>query len=368
MVALAGSGDASETVIVGRQSLDGAPMRSDSLFRIASMTKPVTAVAALMLIEDGRLALDAPVDRWLPELANRRVLRRLDGSLDDTVPAQRPITVEDLLSFRLGLGIVFGSPDQFPILAAIHQRQLAGFGPPLPDEEYGPDEWMRRLGELPLMAQPGERWLYTTGSNVLGVLIARASGLSLPEFFRARIFEPLGMRDTAFFAPPDKQARLAESYSPSPQGLRLYTTSSTAWKTPPNFPAGDAGLVSTAGDFFAFSRFLLRGGVAADGRRLLSEATVRAMTRDKLTAEQRTGGRPILAPDQGWGYGVGVTLARTDDGVPAGAFGWIGGLGASWIADSTEGRTAIVLTQRAFTGPHDFDAHREIWRLAFSDS
>jgi CubicO group peptidase (beta-lactamase class C family) len=366
MAALIGEGDEAEIVAVGKLALEGdAPLRPDTLFRIASMTKAVTAAAALMLVEEGMLSLDAPVDSLLPELANPKVLRRPDGPMEDTVPARRPITLEDILTFRLGTGILFGSPDQYPILAALAERKLAGFGPPLPDEDYGPDEWMRRLGELPLMAQPGERWLYNVGSDVLGVLIARASGLALPEFFRIRIFEPLGMADTAFFAPPEKQARLAESYNPSPEGLVRYTTSASAWKTAPNFPAGDGGLVSTAPDYFAFSRFLLRRGLTADGRRLLSEASIGAMTRDHLTADQRAGGQPILSATQGWGYGVGVTLERTEDGVPEGSFGWLGGLGTSWIADPTNDRTIILLTQRAFTGPQDFAAHADVWRATY---
>ena len=366
LAALVGESENAEIVTAGMSSLEGRErMGSDTLFRIASMTKPVTAAAAMMLVEEGKLALDAPVNALLPELSNLKVLRRPNGPLDDTVPARRPITLEDILTYRLGTGILFGSPDECPILAAINERRLAGFGPPLPDEDYGPDEWMRRLGELPLMAQPGERWLYTAGSNVLGVLIARASGLSLQDFFRTRIFEPLGMADTAFFAPPKKQSRLAESYKPTERGLERYTTSPTAWKTPPRFPAGDAGLVSTAPDFFAFSRFLLRRGLTGDGRRLLSESSVQAMTRDHLTAEQRAGGEPILLPGQGWGYGVGVVRERSEEGVPAGAYGWTGGLGTSWIADPVNDRTVILLTQRAFTSPRDFAAHSEVWRAAY---
>jgi CubicO group peptidase (beta-lactamase class C family) len=365
LVALVGESENAEIVTAGISSLEsGERMGSDTVFRIASMTKPVTAAAAMMLVEEGKLTLDAPVDALLPELSNLKVLRRPNGPLDETVPARRPITLEDILTYRLGTGILFGSPDEYPILAAINKRRFAGFGPPLPDEDYGPDEWMRRLGELPLMAQPGERWLYTAGSNVLGVLIARASGLSLQDFFRTRIFEPLGMADTAFFAPPEKQSRLAESYKPTQRGLERYTTSPTAWKTPPRFPAGDAGFVSTAADFFAFSRFLLRRGLTGDGRRLLSESSVQAMTRDHLTAEQRAGGEPILS-GQGWGYGVGVMREPTEDGVPAGAYGWTGGLGTSWIADPVNDRTVILLTQRAFTSPRDVAAHSEVWRAAY---
>ncbi|HLY57526.1 MAG TPA: serine hydrolase domain-containing protein, partial [Stellaceae bacterium] len=256
MVALVGRGDAAEVEAVGQLAFEaGAPMRPDAIFRIASMTKPITAVATLMLIEDGALALDEPVDRLLPELANRRVLRRVEGPIDETVPAIRPITLADLLTFRMGLGILFGGPEQYPILRPIAERDLAGFGPPNPEHDYGPDEYMRRLGELPLMAQPGERWLYTAPSNVLGVLVARASGQSFPDFLRARIFEPLGMPDTSFFAPPAKLDRLTTAYLPTPSGLQR---ASADYTVPPRFPEGDAGLVSTASDVFAFSRFMLR--------------------------------------------------------------------------------------------------------------
>jgi CubicO group peptidase (beta-lactamase class C family) len=363
MVALVGRGEAAEVEAVGAMAFaGGGPMQPGAIFRIASMTKPITAVAALMLVEDGRLTLDEPVDRLLPELANRRVLRRLESPLDDTVPAARPVTVEDLLTFRMGLGMLFGDPDQFPILRAIAKRDLAGFGAPRPDYAYGPDEWMRRLGELPLMAQPGERWLYTAPSNVLGVLIARASGQSFPEFLEARIFEPLGMRDTAFFAPPERLERLTDAYWTTPDGP---ARNAGDYSIAPPFPAGDAGLLSTANDIFAFSRLLLRRGLAADGRRLLSEASAAAMTRNHLTATQRAGGAPILSPGHGWGYGLCVTLARTADGLPAGAYGWNGGLGTSWGMDPRSDTTAILLTQAAFTSPDPPPVHKAFWRALF---
>jgi CubicO group peptidase (beta-lactamase class C family) len=363
MVALVGRGDRADVEAVGRMAFEtDAPTPPDAIFRIASMTKPVTAVAALMLIEDGRLALDEPVDRLLPELANRRVLRAIDGPLTDTAPANRPITVEDLLTFRMGLGILFGGPEQYPILAPIAERDLAGFGPPRPNHDYSPDEWMRRLGELPLMAQPGERWLYTAPSNVLGVLVARASGQSFPDYLRTRIFEPLGMQDTAFFAPPGKLDRLTAHYWTTPDGpLR----NDADYSVPPSFPAGDAGLLSTASDIFGFSRFMLRRGLAADGRRLLSEASIAAMTRDHLTPEQRAGGAPILAAGQGWGYGVAVALERSAEGVPAGAYGWNGGLGTSWVMDPGGETTAILLTPTAFTSPDPPPVHMAFWRAVF---
>ena len=363
MVALVGRGGGADVEAVGRMAFEAdAPMAPDAIFRIASMTKPITAVATLMLIEDGALALDEPVDRLLPELANRQVLRAVDGPVGDTVPANRPITVEDLLTFRMGLGIVFGGPKQFPILGAIAERKLAGFGAPRPDQDYGPDEWMRRLGELPLMAQPGERWLYTAPSNVMGVLIARASGRSFPDFLRTRIFEPLGMKDTGFFAPPETLDRLTAHYWTTPVGPQL---NDADYSVPPSFPAGDAGLLSTAGDIFAFSRFMLRRGLTADGGRLLSEASIAAMTRDHLTTEQRAGGAPILGPGQGWGYGLAVTLERSPDGIPLGAYGWNGGLGTSWVMDPGGDVTAILLTPTGFTSPDPPPVHKAFWRAVF---
>ena len=363
MVALVGRGGEADVEAVGLTAFEhGKPMPRDAIFRIASMTKPITAVATLMLIEDGKLALDEPVDRLLPELANRRVLRMLSSPVDDTVPAVRPITVEDLLTFRMGLGILFGGPDEYPILGPITERNLAGFGTPRPDHDYGPDEWMRRVGELPLMAQPGERWLYTAPSNVLGVLIARASGQSFPDFLQARVFGPLGMKDTAFFAPPAKLDRLTAAYWTTPDGP---ARNDGDCSVPPPFPAGDAGLLSTADDIFAVSRFLLRRGLAVDGQRLLSEASIAAMTRDHLTAAQRDGGAPILPPGHGWGYGLSVALERTCDGLPTGAYGWNGGLGTSWVMDPTGDVTAILLTQAAFTNPEAPPVHKAFWRAVF---
>src|SRR5207237_8014748 len=157
--------------VIGTQAFgDSPPMRRDTIFRISSMTKPIIAVATMILVEECKLRLDDPVDRWLPELADRHVLKRLDGPLDDTVPAHRSITVRDLLTFRMGFGMIMAPPDAYPILQAANEQQI-GMGPPNPSVMPAPDEWMRRLGHLPLMHQPGERWMYNTGSDVLRVLI-----------------------------------------------------------------------------------------------------------------------------------------------------------------------------------------------------
>src|SRR5947208_2896116 len=196
-------GEVHVDVIRTQAFADPAPMRRDTIFRISSMTKPITAAATMILVEECKVRLDEPVDRLLPELANRTVLKRLDGPLDDTVPANRPITVRDLLTFRMGFGQMMAPPDAYPILQAASALQI-GMGPPNPATMPAPDEWLRRLGTLPLMHQPGERWMYNTGSDVLGVLIARAAGQSLEAFLRERIFEPLGMIDTSFSVPPAK--------------------------------------------------------------------------------------------------------------------------------------------------------------------
>jgi CubicO group peptidase (beta-lactamase class C family) len=236
-----------------------APMRHDTIFRIASMTKPVIAVAAMILVEECRLRLDDPVERLLPELAGRKVLKRLDGPLDDTVPADRPITVRDLLTFRMGFGQLLAPPDAYPILKAATELQI-GMGPPQPSAMPSPDEWMRRLGTLPLMHQPGERWLYNTGSDVMGVLIARAAGQPLETFLRERIFEPLGMKDTGFSVPAEKIGRMATGYwtDPGTGALTVYDEAAGGqWSQPPAFPSGGGGLVSTIDDYLAFGQMML---------------------------------------------------------------------------------------------------------------
>ena len=250
--------DAIGTKAVGERD----PMRRDTIFRIASLTKPITAVAAMILVEECTMRLDEPVDRWLPELANRRVLKRLGGPVDDTVPARRPITVRDLLTFRLGFGIIMAPPNTYPIQRAASEQQIRQ-GPPLPQTEPAPDEWIRRLGTLPLLHQPGEKWMYDTGSDVLGVLVARASGRPLETFFRERIFEPLGMKDTGFSVPASALDRLATSYSIHPEtgGLELYDEAvGGQWSRSPAFPSGAGGLVSTIDDYLAFGQMMLNGG------------------------------------------------------------------------------------------------------------
>lgn len=334
---------------IGSTAIGGTdPMRRDTIFRIASMTKPIAAVAALILVEECRLRLGEPVDRLLPELAGRRVLTRLDAPIEDTVPANRPITVRDLLTFRLGWGLVF---EDCPIRRAISELELLGFGPPQPANPLDPDEWLRRLGTLPLMHQPGEKWLYNTGSYLLGVLIARASGQPLETFLRERIFDPLGMRDTGFHVPADKIDRLAAGYLADPGTGELRPDDpagpDSAWAHPPAFPDAGAGLVSTVDDYLAFGQMLLNNG-KLNGTRILSRPSVAAMITDQLTPEQKavSGFFPGYFDSRGWGFGVGVTTRRAGGTAVPGQFGWDGGLGTSWYADPQEEMLAILLTQR----------------------
>ena len=329
---------------------DGDHMRRDTIFRITSMTKPVTAVATMILIEECKLRLDEPVDRWLPELAGRRVLRRLDGPLDDTVPAQRAITVRDLLTFSLGFGVIMTPSADFPIQKAVNEHRLCT-GPPKPATPHAPDEWMRRLGSLPLMHQPGEKWMYNTGSHILGVLITRVTEQPLETFFRERIFEPLGMRDTGFSVPAGKLDRLASSYwlDTATGGLVLHDgVADSQWSRPPVFPDAAAGLVSTVDDFLAFGAMLL--GRGRHGReRILSRLSVETMTTDQLTPAQKaaTDFAPGYWDGHGWGFGVSVVTRRDDLSAVPGRFGWDGGFGSSWASDPAEDAVAILMTQRA---------------------
>ena len=245
---------------------------------ISSTTKPVTGAATLALVREGLLKLDEPIDGLLPELARPQVLRRMDGPLDDTVPATRAITVRDVLTFTFGFGMVmemFTAPEPWPVVAAASQLHLSTIGPPSPAEQPDPDTWIKGLGSLPLLAQPGQRWLYNTGASVLGVLVARAAGQSFPDVLRTRIFEPLAMRDTAFWT--SDTGRLATAYRPTPDGLVVFDPPDGQWSRPPAFGDGGAGLLSTADDLLAFARMLVRGGEP-----VLSAGAVTEMTRDQL--------------------------------------------------------------------------------------
>ncbi len=342
--------------VIGKQAFDDSPpMQHDTIFRISSMTKPIIAAATMILMEECKVRLDEPVDALLPELAERQVLKRLDGPLDDTVPAKRPITVRDLLTLRVGFGQMMVPPDAYPILKAANDLQI-GMGPPSPATMPTPDEWMRRLGSLPLMHQPGEQWMYNTGSDVLGVLIARASGQPLETFLRERLFEPLGMKDTDFSVPKTSLNRLATSYwTDSASGkLTVYDEPrDSQWSHPPGFPSGAGGLVSTINDYLAFGQMMLSLGKHGS-ERILSRLSVETMTTDQLTPEQKAVSSmvPGFFDNHGWGFGVSVITRRDDIAAVPGRYGWDGGLGTSWYSDPREDMITILMTQCSFAPPN----------------
>ncbi len=342
------------------------PVAPDTIFRISSLTKPVTAVGALILVEECRLRLDDPVDPWLPELAGRRVLARSEGSLADTVPAQRPITLRDLLTFRMGTGYDFGGGGGQEVLAAMAELGL-GVGPLRPADVPAQDEWMRRLGTLPLMYQPGERWLYHTSADVLGVLVARASGQSLESFLAERIFEPLGMTDTSFSVPARKLNRFGPCYWTNPDtGAReLFDPSAGQWSRPPAFASGGAGLVSTVNNYRAFAEMLASDGIHR-GQRILSRPSVEAMTTNHLTARQLAASGPDPSGALGWGYGVGVQIARTSPARSVGTYGWDGGLGAQWANDPAEGVIGVLMTSQAWSSPVPPPVCTDFWTCIYA--
>lgn len=349
LVILVAEGDDVHVDTIGSLTLGGSePMRRDTIFRISSMTKPVTATATMLIVEDGAISLDEPVDRLLPELADRRVMKRVDGPDDDTVPAVRPITVRDLLTFVLGFGLHFDL--SLPIVQAAAEQ---GFivGPPQPQDPPPPDEWIRRFASLPLMYQPGERWLYNAGTEILGVLIARAAQQPFDAFLHERIFEPLGMKDTGFFVPEEKLDRFATSYIPNPETGALEVldgVSDSQWGRSPAFPSGSAGLVSTVDDYLLFSRMLLNQGTH-DGSTILSAESVQEMTTDHLTPEQKEvpEGSFDVRGGRGWGYGMAVVSEPDALSDVPGRYGWDGGLGSAWQNDPNLGLIAMVMTQSA---------------------
>ncbi|MFG3597584.1 serine hydrolase domain-containing protein [Bradyrhizobium sp. RDI18] len=349
---------------MGSMAIGGTPMQRDSIFRIASMTKPVTAVAAMILVEECRLRLDDPVDGFLPELADRKVLRAIDAAIDDTVPAKRAITLRDLLTFRLGLGMIPIFPDRYPIQKAIAE---AGFAPGPVFPSFPPDELMRRYGTLPLIYQPGERWLYNSGSEILSVLIARVAGMSLAKFLGDRIFAPLGMKDTGFHVPEEKRARLTTAYARDQASgeLKVFDDPATGkYASPPVFENGAAGLVSTADDFNAFAQMLLNGG-RLGSERILSRPSIELMTSDQLTSEQKQGSELFFGDNSGWGFGVSVFTRRDDLAHTPGRFGWYGGYGTSWYSDPSEGLTGILLTQRMLESPQPPRVMTDFWTSAY---
>ncbi|MGW7514208.1 serine hydrolase domain-containing protein [Streptomyces sp. NPDC054796] len=353
---------------VGNLAFEGVgaskPMAADSICRISSMTKSIVAACAMTLVEDCTVRLNDPVDALLPELANMTVLADPNGPLDDTVPMKHPITLRDLLTCRIGTGTILAEPGRVPICDALNAIEQ---GDDLGAPEPSPDEWLRRLGTLPLVHQPGERWMYNTGPTATGLLITRATGMSLEDAVRERICEPLGMKDTTFGLVDARADRVASAYvydevadelvEEDLEGIR---------KRPSTFKAPASGLVSTAADFLAFASALLSGGTHR-GERILSRPSVSLMTSDHLTPAQKAASKwmwPLeYFADFGWGFGMEVRGRRTNLGPSAGSYGWYGKYGTAWCNDPAESMTTIFMIQRE--DGLDLPALVDLWTAAY---
>jgi CubicO group peptidase (beta-lactamase class C family) len=335
-VALLGAGDDAELVSAGVASVGGKPMREDAIMRIQSMTKVVQAVSALRLVEAGRLKLEQSLVEWLPELADRQVLRTPTAELDDTVPASRPITLRHLLTNTSGYGMML---QPSPL-----QQAMAGNGSEAgPDPlTVGADEWLNRLAELPLAFQPGEGWRYHHSFAILGILISRLTGRPLGDHLADDLFGPLGMVDTAMYVPETKLDRLPAAYRHGEDGLLEMEPAGGGFSAgPPPFDVSHGELVATAGDFGRFARMLTAGGVI-DGQPMISADHLRQLTTDQVPAACKTAESffPGFWDGIGWGYGVCVHT----DGPRRGRYGWSGGQGTDFFIDR-DGTIGILFTQ-----------------------
>jgi CubicO group peptidase (beta-lactamase class C family) len=362
LVALVARGDDVHVETIGHPAIgDAEPIRQDAIFRIASITKPIVGVVAMLLIEDGLMALGDPIVTWLPELADQRVLWTLESVLDDTVPMARPITVLDVLSFQLGWGSIMAPPDQYPIQAAEKALDLRSFGPPWPPSDHTPDSWIAALGSLPMLDQPGVQWRYAGGAQVAGVLVERVAKKPIADLLRERVCGPLGMADTDFYVPADKLYRFTTQYESDATGTPVVLDRPAGWwSVPPSMPDANGWLVSTVDDLWAFARMLM-----ADGGDLLSAESVRAMLADRLTAEQRADNAIFFPEHVGWGLMTSVPSGNGATGIPGG-FGWDGGTGTSWRTDPATGLTGILLTQLSMLSPEPPTVMGDFWTAAYA--
>ena len=335
-VALLGR-DQPEVVAVGVAGQDGTVMREDAIMRIQSMTKAVWAVAALRLVEAGRLDLDSSVEEWLPELAGRRVLVDPSAELDDTVPAIRPITLRHLLTNASGYGMILSDS---PLARAMRDNGTEAGPDTLPT--FGADEWLARLADLPLVVQPGDGWRYHHSFPVLGILIARVTGRRLGEHLEADLYGPLGMTDTGLWVPHDKLARLPAAYRFTDDRLdEVEPAGGGFYAGEPPFDVSNGELVGTVRDY---ARFLtaLEGGGRPDGAPLISTEHHRQMTSDQVPAANKTDDSffPGFWSGTGWGYGVGVET----EGPRRGRYSWSGGQGTTFFV-VPGGPIGILFTQ-----------------------
>jgi CubicO group peptidase (beta-lactamase class C family) len=342
-VAVVGHADSEpEIVAVGSSAIDGPVMQTDAIMRIQSMTKAITSVAALRLVADGRLHLDDGLEDWLPELAGLRVLTSPTAALSDTVAASRPITLRHLLTNTSGYGMI--TVDS-PLQRAMAENGTEADADPV---RFGADEWLARLTDLPLAFQPGEGWRYHHSFAILGILISRVTGQPAGEHLRADLTEPLGMVDTAFWAPVEKAHRLPAAYRHTDAGLiETEPARGGFYAGEPPFDVSHSELVSTAADYLAFLRMLVHGGVAqtgpARGERLLPADLTAAMIRDQTPSVAKASDSffsPTFWDEMGWGFGVGIEAT----GPHRDRFMWSGGQGTNFYVDP-DGTIGILLTQ-----------------------
>jgi CubicO group peptidase (beta-lactamase class C family) len=327
----------------GRLSLDpaSAPVQADSLFRIASVTKPIAAALALSLVQDGVFGLDDPIATWLPEAAEPRVLVDPNGPLDATVPADRAIRVRDLLSFTSGWGVVM---QPSPLQTALFERHLFpdAIPPRLPT-----DQFVQQLCSLPLAFQPGQGWLYHLGLDLLGPLIVRATGRTNEELLAERITGPLGLSDTSFTTPD--LTRMATQYRPVDGRLELIDPPDGLYaQAPPIMEQLASGLVSTVGDVMRFYCAMADGGAP-----VLTPESLAAMTSSQLDAAQQASAAGFLGPDESWGLGTAVDVGGASPWMAPGRWGWTGGTGTTAYVDPQRGTVSVLLTQRAMASPDD---------------
>lgn len=326
--AVASLGHELKPVGVGPAEPGGPPIRTDAIFRIQSMTKPITAVAALRLVEQGAIALDEPIERWMPELADRRVLTHPTASLSDTVAAVRPITLRHLLTNQSGYGVI---ATESPLQAALHDAGLAPSNEPV---DRGADAWLAAVSKLPLAHQPGEGWRYHLSYQLLGILLGRISDASTVEVLRREIFDVVGMPDTGFRVPDSESHRLVPAFRRTPDGLQLVEGAGSGFHTgPAPFDESHAELVSTLADYHAFARALVDG-------KLLSAQTLAQLTTDQVDASAKTPDSfyPGFWDGTGWSYGVQITT----EGPYQGRIGWAGGFGTGFFIDP-DGTISILM-------------------------
>ncbi len=324
------------------------PVERDTIFRIASMTKPITSVAALMLVDEGRVALDDSITRYAPEFSQMRVLHSPDGPLKETDPAERLITFDHLLTHRAGL--TYADFHRGPIAQA-YREALGGDI----DSHVAPDDWIARLSQLPLIHQPGAMMSYGSATDLLGFLIARIEGEPLGPVLKRRIFDPLGMKDTGFLVPPDQRDRRAAAYGFDDQErlIKLTTRSGVFVEERPvemTYESGGQGLWSTVDDYLRFARLFLGDG-AVDGVRLLRPETLARMMTNQLTEVQRASSRLLgqrpFAVGRGFGLGVSVVLEPDANDMMrragVGTASWPGAFGGWWQADPNNQSVQVFL-------------------------